>query len=108
MIRFHLDENVDGVAARAIRDRGIDVTTAAQAGLLSASDEEHLAFALAEHRTLVTHDVDFLKLHAAGTTHAGVAFGHAEAHTIGELVRSLVLIRECLTEAEMQGHVEWL
>jgi len=108
VIRFHLDENIDGAIARALRARGIDATTAGQAGLLSASDEEHLAFALAEHRVLVTHDADFLRLHASGMSHAGIAFCHAEARTTGQIVRSLVLIHECLTEAEMEGHVEWL
>lgn len=108
MIRFRLDENIDGAIARALRDRGIDATTAGQAGLLSASDEEHLAFALAEHRVLVTHDADFLRLHASGMAHAGIAFCHAEARTIGQIVRSLVLIHECLTEAEMEGRVRWL
>jgi len=108
VIRFHLDERVEAAAARALRDRGIDVTTAAEAGLLSAHDQQHLALALAENRVLVTHDADFLKLHARGIVHAGIAFCHAEAHSIGGIVRALVLIYECLTEQDMIGHVEWL
>lgn len=43
-IRFHLDENVDAAIADGLRRRGIDVTTTAQADLLSASDEEHVEF----------------------------------------------------------------
>ena len=31
MIRFHLDERVEAAVARALRDRGIDVTTATEA-----------------------------------------------------------------------------
>ena len=108
MIRFHVDECVEPAIARSLRDRGIDVTTAAEAGLLSARDEEHLTFALTKSRVLVTHDADFLRLHAAGHPHAGIAFCHAETRTIGELVRSLVLMHECLSESDMAGHVEWL
>ena len=108
MIQFHLDESIETAVARALRDRGINVTTAAEAGLLAAHDEQHLAFALAANRVLVTHDADFLRLHAAGTPHTGIAFCHAEAYSIGGIVRALVLIYECLTERDMTGHVEWL
>ncbi len=108
MIRFHLDENVDEAVARALRNRGIDVTTAGDANLLSAADEDHLAFALAERRVIATHDADFLRLHAAGTPHAGIVYCHTESRSIGQMVRSLVLIHECLTQEEMEGHIEWL
>lgn len=108
MIRFHLDESVETAVARGLRARGIDVTTAAEAGLLSAPDEQHLAFALTQNRVLVTHDADFLRLHAAGTPHAGIAFCHSKARTIGEIVRSLVLVHECLSQDDITGNVEWL
>lgn len=108
MIRFHLDENVEDAVARALRSRGIDVTTAAEAGLVSASDDEHLAFALADRRVVVTHDEDFLRLHAAETPHAGIAFCHAGTRSIGEIVRALVMIHDCVAENEMESHVEWL
>lgn len=38
-MRFHLDEHVDHAIARGLRNRGIEVTTATDAGLLGASDE---------------------------------------------------------------------
>jgi hypothetical protein len=44
-IRFHLDEHVASAIAEGLRRRGIDVTTTADAGLLDAPDEDHLAFA---------------------------------------------------------------
>ena len=39
-IRFHLDENCDPRIAAGLRALGVDVTTAAEAGLLQASDDE--------------------------------------------------------------------
>ena len=51
-IRFHLDEHVDHDIATGLRTRGIDVTTTADAGLLRAGDEEHMAFALPEKRVI--------------------------------------------------------
>ena len=72
MIRFHLDENVDHAVAHGLRVRGINVTTALDAKLISASDEMHIAFALKEQRIVVTHDVDFLRLHETGADHPGI------------------------------------
>ena len=40
MIRYHLDENVHHAVARALRLRGIDVTTTSEAGLMAAPDED--------------------------------------------------------------------
>ncbi len=108
MIRFHLDENVEEAVAGGLRQRGIDVTTAKEVGLVASSDEEQLAFAHAAHRVLVTHDADLLRLHAHQFPHAGVAYCRAGTRTIGEMVRALVLIHDCLTIDEMHGHVEWM
>ena len=44
-IRFQLDESVTTAIAGPLRQRGIDITTATDASLLGAADEEHLAFA---------------------------------------------------------------
>ena len=65
-IRFHLDEHISEAVARGLRVRGIDVTTSIEAGLKARPDEEHLAFGVAQQRVVVTHDDDFLVLHAAG------------------------------------------
>ena len=107
MIRFHLDENVEAAVARALVDRGYDVTTTSSAGLEGADDEEHLAFALRERRVVVTHDADFLRLHAAGSGHFGIGYCPV-GRGLGDLVRSLVLLAECLSDEEMRDHVEFL
>jgi predicted nuclease of predicted toxin-antitoxin system len=60
-MRFHLDEHVAHAIAAGLRRRGIDVTTTVDAGLLSAPDEEHLAFAKRDARVIVTQDSDFLR-----------------------------------------------
>jgi hypothetical protein len=107
MARFHLDENVEAAVAAALASRGYDVTTTASAGLLKATDEQHLAFAAREGRVLVTHDADFLRLHAAGADHVGIAYCLPH-RSLGEIVRGLVLIAECLSYDEMRNHVEFL
>jgi len=61
-IRFHLDENRHHAIAEGLRRRGVDVTTTADAGLLSTSDEVQAAHCLAVGRVIVTQDRDFLRL----------------------------------------------
>jgi predicted nuclease of predicted toxin-antitoxin system len=107
-IRFHLDENVDPAVAEGLQRRGVDVTTTQQAGLVHASDEKQLEFALSELRILVTHDEDFLKLAKQGTEHPGIAYCHPQKCSIGEIIAALMLIRDCLTSDEMKDHIVFL
>ena len=107
-IRFHLDENVSSAVASALRHRGVDVTTAFNAGLLGAEDLEHLDFGRRENRVVVTHDDDFTRLHADGIRHAGICYCPNDKHSIGDLLRLLLLVGECISQAEMDGHLEYL
>ncbi len=107
-IRFHLDEHVHRAIAVGLRSRGIDVTTSADAGLLGADDPEHVAHANASQRVIFTQDADFLRMHSAGVPHHGIVYCPREGRSIGEIVRGLVLIHECLAPAEMKDHLEYL
>ena len=107
-IRFHLDEHIDGAIADGLRRRGIDVTTTAGVALRGATDEEQLAFARAERRVMVTHDDDYLRLHQRGVLHAGIAFCRPQLRSIGEVLRSLILIWAVLSPEEMENHIEFL
>jgi predicted nuclease of predicted toxin-antitoxin system len=107
-IRFHLDKHIDPAIANGLRRRGIDVTTTADVGLQGTTDEEHLAFARAERRIIVTHDDDYLRLHQRGISHAGIAYCRQQTRSIGEMLRTLILIWAVLTPEEMENHVEFL
>ena len=108
MLKFHLDENVDHAIALGLRNRGIDVTTTADAHLIGASDPEQLAHALAEGRVIITHGSDLLALHADGAPHAGVAFSTLRTRTIGELVLKLAALSRNFGPEDLRGHVEFL
>ncbi len=108
MIRFHLDESVRAAIAVGLRSHGVDITTTSEAHLMGATDQQQIAYALAENRVIVTHDHDFLVQAAGGSEHAGVCYCHQQKHSIGELLRALLLVNECCTQEEMQGHVEFL
>jgi predicted nuclease of predicted toxin-antitoxin system len=107
-LRFHLDEHVPGAIAAGLRRRGMDVTTAADAGFLGAEDEAHLAFALSQVRVLYTNDEDYLVLHDQGTPHAGIAYCHLQSCSIGDVIRALTLLWELLEPDDMRNHVEFL
>lgn len=107
-IRFHCDENVDSAIADGLRRRGVDVTMPSDVGLIGASDDEHLAFAIAHSRVVVTHDVDFLAMAQRGTSHCGLAYCHMQSRSIGEILSGLLLISDCLSPDEMRNHVEFL
>jgi predicted nuclease of predicted toxin-antitoxin system len=108
VLRFHLDESVSRAVAEGLRRRGIDVTVPADVGLLGAADIEHLHFANATDRVLVSHDRHFPGLASRGANHAGIAYGHQAARTVGEIVRHLALMADCLEPDEIAGRIEYL
>ncbi|HUE74950.1 MAG TPA: DUF5615 family PIN-like protein [Pirellulaceae bacterium] len=108
MIRFHLDEHVDHEIARGLRSRGVDVTTSTDANLLGAPDEAHLEFARGENRVIFTSDADFLRLASRGEPHVGIAYCAPAKRSIGEVVRYLCLMNDCLEPEEMAGRIEFL
>lgn len=75
--------------------------------MLGASDEKHLAYARREERVLFTQDDDFLRLHAAGTAHAGLVYAHQQTQ-VGESILGLMLVHELMTPEDMRGHVEFI
>jgi predicted nuclease of predicted toxin-antitoxin system len=107
-VRFHLDEHVDPAIAHALRRHGVDVTTTLEAGLRTRGDEAHWEFARSSQRVIVTHDPDFLRLSRLNADHWGIAYCHRTARSIGEMIRSLILIHEVLTPEDLKGRVEYL
>lgn len=103
-IRFHLDENVDPDVARALRRQGIDVTTTVEMNLLGQSDEVQFELVLRQKRIIVTHDTDFLRFATQTKEHWGIAFCQKGTRSIGEMIRSLILIHEVFTLEEMKGN----
>lgn len=73
-VKFYLDEHVHPAVAAGLRRRGVDVLTTKEAGMLSASDVEHLTLAARDGYVIFTQDDDFLRLHASGQTHAGIVY----------------------------------
>jgi hypothetical protein len=68
----------------------------------------HLEHGRREGRVVVTHDADFLALAASGLEHAGLTYCAPGSRSIGQIVRYLSLMSDCLGPAEMTGKIEFL
>jgi predicted nuclease of predicted toxin-antitoxin system len=106
-IGLYTDEHVPKAVIRGLRTRGVDVLTVSEAGMLGASDREHLAFARREGRVLFTQDADFLRLHASGAEHSGIVYARQQT-AISEMIQGLMLVFELLEPGEMEGQIEFL
>ena len=107
-IKFHLDENVSQAIASGLRNRGVDVTTTPEEGLLGVSDEIQLQFASSQSRVIFTQDTDFLRMDRLGITHTGIAYCPQQSKSIGAIIQGLLLIWEILEPEEMFNRVEFL
>ena len=57
-MKFYLDEDISPKVSVILRKRGIDAVSAHEVGMLEASDENQLSFAVAEGRVMVTRNRD--------------------------------------------------
>ena len=82
-IQFFLDQHIPSAVAQGLRQRGVDILTAQEAGRCGLPDADQLQFATSQERVLVSFDSDFLALDAGGAKHAGVAWCPASKYSIG-------------------------
>jgi len=73
-----MDEHVPQAVSQGLQRRGVDVLT-----------------------------TDFLRLHAAGFSHQGIAYASQQT-PVSDIVRGLMLIFDLLSPEEMVNHVEFL
>ena len=106
-VNYYLDEHVHPAVAAGLERRGVIVLTAQAAGMLGATDEEHLILAWRAGRVIFTQDDDFLRFHAQGKEHAGIVYARQRTH-VGHIVRGLMLIHEVLSAEEMRNRLEFL
>ena len=113
-IRLYLEEDsMRHALVRALRARGIDVTTALDAGMIGRTDEEHLEYAAAQGRVLYTCNVgDFYRLHTAflaqRKSHAGVILARQQRYSVGEQARHLLKLIATESAEEMRNQVEFV
>lgn len=113
-LAFHLDEDAESHAlVRALRDRGIDLTTTSELRLGEASDEEQLKAAARAGRVLITYNAaDFCRLQRewlrAGQHHAGIVIAEQQRFAAGEMMRCLLRLRAALLPPAMIDRLGFL
>jgi predicted nuclease of predicted toxin-antitoxin system len=110
-IELYLDEDVDVLIAQLMRARGFVVVTTQEAGHLGITDAEQWAYAISQHKTLLTHNrVDFETLaqtyFVAGQPHDGIII--AVRRLPREIARRLLRILNAVTAEEMQNQVRYI
>ena len=107
-IQYYLDQHIPGAVVSGLRQHGIDVLSAQEASRCGLTDADQLAFATAQERVMVTFDPDYLALHNAGTSHAGIAWCPATKYRVGFLIQMLILLHGVSDRDEMKNRVEYL
>jgi len=91
-----------------LRAQGLDVSTSQEAELLGKTDQDQLAFAISQGRALVTCDDGFLHDDFVKKAISGICYCHPQKYSIRDFIEALLLVTECLSEDEMQNHIEYL
>lgn len=105
-IRFYLDEDAtSNRLLQALRNRGADVFSAAEVGMLARSDEQQLIWALENQRIIYSFNVrDFYRIHSdwlsSGKSHAGIVLGKQQ-NSVGDQMRGLLRLGSIKSTEEM-------
>jgi hypothetical protein len=114
MIALAFDENFnnDVIRGRLRRNPAVDEVRVADAGLGGADDHAVLAWAAADGRVLVSHDVATLSAFAYERVEAGPPmpglFEAGPAVPIATAIEDLLLVAECSLPGEWEGQVRYL
>jgi predicted nuclease of predicted toxin-antitoxin system len=109
-LRLYFDRHIMTRLAVDLRGRGYDVLTTEEAGKDTAADEEQLAFATAEQRSILTFNIrDFAPLHetwqAAARPHAGIIVSQQlGSRQYGLLLQRMLRLLNHFTAEEMLGN----
>lgn len=112
MIRFLSDEGFHHAITHQLRDRGVDVVTAQEIGLVRTPDPVILEWAANEERIVITNDASSMPDHAYDRMHAGLPMpGVFVAHQstgIGVIVEELHTIAACSLDREWDNQVRYI
>jgi hypothetical protein len=113
-VALYTDEDVTDDLASALRRRGYDAQSTAEAGNLSLSDEDQLRYATERGKALFTYNIkDFISLahqwNDQGIEHAGIILSEQfSQRQFGELLRRLLRLLDTLTADEMRQQIIYL
>lgn len=113
-MRWLADESFNNHILRVFlrRKPDLDIVRVQDAGLTGARDEIVLAWAAAEDRVLLTHDVSTLTAHAFRRVENGEGmpgvFEVSRSVPVGTAIEDILLLSECSEPGEWKGQVRYL
>jgi Domain of unknown function (DUF5615) len=113
-VRLLADENLDTDLVRALRRRmpSLDIARVQDVGLTGSDDASVLAWAAAQGRILVTHDVSTIPRYAYERVDRGEAMPGVvivpQLAAIARCIEDLLLLVECSQDGEHDGRVLFL
>ena len=106
---------MDGDVVRGLRSRGIEVVTAAGAGMIRRADEDRLRLAAVQGRALYSFNFnvrDFHEIHtawaASGRDHCGIVLTQQRRYSTGEQIRRMLRLIGSLSAKAMRNREEFL
>ena len=111
-IRLYFDEDVSQEVVESLRTRGLDVTSALDAGMLRESDHEQLLYAVSQRRALVTHNRhDFEEEHRKfleqGLKHYGIVVAKRRFPTT-LVTANLITLLNTVTAEDMENQLRYV
>jgi predicted nuclease of predicted toxin-antitoxin system len=108
-VSFYLDEMVSRKIAEQLIRHGYNAVMAVDVGMEEKDDlVDHLPYATAQRRVIVTFDRPFAGRASKRTDHTGVICLTCESDDIGAAIRSLTTFAQEYTLEDTAGRVFWL
>lgn len=109
--KLYLDEDVDPLLSKILRERGYDVTSATGVRMKTLSDYEQIEFAISEGRTILTHNIKhFVELSkeyvATGKIHFGIIVSNQLP--LKELLKRLLKLLNNRNPENLYNNLHWL
>jgi predicted nuclease of predicted toxin-antitoxin system len=106
-----LDEHIWAYLAKLLREQGFDVIHVNEVDLVGTPDDELMAYAVGEHRAVVTFNIkDFIPLaiqyYEDGKEHYGIVLSNQLSR--GELQKKVIKLLKSVTAEELRNAVRYL
>jgi hypothetical protein len=114
MLRLLADENFNNNIVRGLLRRRptLDIVRVQDTALSGSDDPTLLAWAAAEDRILLTHDVSTITRYAYERVERGLhmpgVFEVSRAVPLGRAIEDILLLVECSLDNEWEGQVQYL
>lgn len=111
-LSLYLDHHVPVAIAEGLRERGVDVLTAAEDRAADWDDEDILQRATDLQHVVFTQDRDFLAIarrwYQDGRSFSGLIYAHQLRITIGQAITDLELIATVFDSDDMRNRIEFI